>query len=166
MKARTIVIVILLILIADQALKIWIKTHMPLSRDWDQFHTMLTPYDRGLHPLGGDWFQVYFVENKGMAWGWELGGAWGKMVLTLFRLIAVVAGVFILRNFIRKKYHPGFIVCAALIFAGALGNLIDSMFYGLIFSESTHFHVASLFPPKGYAVSFMEKWSICFIFPL
>jgi signal peptidase II len=150
-KARTIVIIILLILIVDQALKIWIKTHMPLSNDWDQFHTMLTPYDRGLRPVGGDWFQVYFVENKGMAWGWELGGDWGKMALTLFRLIAVVAGVFILKNFIEKKYHRGFIICAALIFAGALGNLIDSMFYGLIFTESTHFHVASLFPHKGYA---------------
>jgi len=150
-KARTIVIVVLLILIVDQSLKIWVKTHMPLSYDWDQYHTMLTQYDKGIRPMGGDWFQVYFVENKGMAWGWELGGDWGKMALTLFRLIAVVAGVFILRNFIRKKYHRGFILCAALIFAGALGNLIDSMFYGMIFNESTRLHVASLFPSKGYA---------------
>lgn len=151
MKGRNIVFVILLILIADQVLKIWVKTHMPLSEDWDQLHTMLTPYDRGIRPVGGSWFQVYFVENSGMAWGWELGGNWGKMALTLFRLIAVVAGVFIIRNFIRKKYHRGFIICAALIFAGALGNLIDSMFYGLIFDESTRFHVAQMFPPKGYA---------------
>ncbi|HEY4150019.1 MAG TPA: signal peptidase II, partial [Chitinophagaceae bacterium] len=93
MKARTIVIVILLILIVDQSLKFWVKTHMPLSNDWDQYHTMLTSYDRGLRPVGGDWFQVYFVENKGMAWGWELGGEWGKMALTLFRLIAVGRGI-------------------------------------------------------------------------
>lgn len=124
---------------------------MPLSNDWDQYHTMLTSYDKGIRPLGGDWFQVYFVENEGMAWGWKLGGEWGKMALTLFRLVAVIAGIFILKNFIGKKYHKGFIICAALIFAGALGNLIDSMFYGLIFDESTHFHVAQLLPPKGYA---------------
>lgn len=124
---------------------------MPLSQDWDQYFAMLTPYDRGLRPLGGDWFQVYFVENSGMAWGWELGGNWGKMALTLFRLCAVILGVFILRNFIRKNYHRGFIICAALIFAGALGNLIDSMFYGIIFDESTRFHVAQFLPPKGYA---------------
>ena len=151
MKARKIVLLILIIIVVDQALKVWVKTHMPLSNDWDQYHTMLTPYDKGLRPVGGDWFQVYFVENEGMAWGWKLGGDWGKMALTLFRLVAVIAGVFILRNFIRRKYHRGFIICAALIFAGALGNLIDSMFYGIIFDESTHFHVAQLFPPRGYA---------------
>jgi signal peptidase II len=150
-KGRTIAFIILLILVADQVLKIWVKTHMPLSEDWDQYHTMLTAYDRGLRPVGGNWFQVYFVENSGMAWGWELGGSWGKMALTLFRLIAVVAGIFILRNFVRKKYHRGFIVCAALIFAGAMGNLIDSMFYGMMFDESTRFHVAQLFPKSGYA---------------
>jgi signal peptidase II len=124
---------------------------MPLSDDLVQNFPMLTPYDRGIRPLGGSWFQIYFVENSGMAWGWELGGIWGKMALTLFRLIAVIAGVFIIRNFIRKKYHRGFIICAALIFAGALGNLIDSMFYGLIFDESNRYHVAQMFPPKGYA---------------
>lgn len=150
-KGRNIVLLILLILCIDQGLKFWVKTHMPLSEDWDTYHAMLTPYDRGLKPLGTNWFQVYFVENSGMAWGWELGGSWGKMALTLFRLVAVIAGIFILRGFIRKKYPTGFIVCAALIFAGALGNLIDSMFYGLIFTESTRFHVAALFPSHGYA---------------
>jgi signal peptidase II len=142
---------ILLILIIDQGVKIWVKTHMPLSDDWDQYHAMLTPYDKGIRPFGGSWCQVYFVENSGMAWGLELGGNWGKMILTLFRLVAVVTGVYILRYFLQKKYHPGFLVCAALIFAGALGNLIDSMFYGLIFEESSRLHVARMFPPKGYA---------------
>lgn len=152
MKGRNIVVLILLILFVDQALKFWVKTHMPLSDDnADQYHVMLTPYDRGIRPVGGSWFQVYFVENSGMAWGWELGGIWGKTALTIFRLLAVIAGVFILRSFIQKKYHRGFIVCAALIFAGALGNLIDSMFYGLIFDESTRFHVAQFLPAKGYA---------------
>lgn len=153
MKARSVFFLILLILVADQALKIWIKTHMPLSYTWDEFHTMLTPYDRGIRPLGwkSNWFQVYFVENEGMAWGWKFGGDWGKMALTLFRLIAVVFGIFYLVSIIRRKYHSGFIVCASLIFAGAFGNLIDSMFYGLIFEESTYTNVARIFPAKGYA---------------
>ncbi len=153
MKARSVFLLILLILVADQALKIWVKTHMPLSYTWDEFHTMLTPYDRGIRPLGwkSSWFQIYFVENEGMAWGWKFGGDWGKMALTLFRLIAVIFGVFYLASIIRKKYHAGFIVCASLIFAGAFGNLIDSMFYGLIFEESTYTSVARIFPAKGYA---------------
>ncbi len=126
---------------------------MPLSYSWDQYHSMVSPYDRGIRPLGWsrDWFQIYFVENEGMAWGWKFGGEWGKMALTLFRLFAVIFGVFYIRSIIRKRYHPGFILCAGLIFAGALGNLIDSMFYGLIFEESTFTSVARIFPLKGYA---------------
>src|SRR5580765_1743837 len=150
-KARKIFFVVLLIIVADQALKIWVKTHMPLSHSWDMYyHNPVTPYDNGIKVLGNK-FQIYFVENEGMAWGWKFGGGFGKMALTLFRLAAVIFGVFYIRNIIQRKYHRGFIICAALIFAGALGNLIDSMFYGLIFDESTRFHVAQLFPPKGYA---------------
>ncbi|HEX4850384.1 MAG TPA: signal peptidase II, partial [Puia sp.] len=81
---------------------------------------------------------------------WKFGGAFGKMALTLFRLAAVVFGIFYLRTIIKKNYHKGFIICAALIFAGALGNLLDSMFYGLMFEESTFDHVARIFPAKGY----------------
>lgn len=126
---------------------------MPLSYSWDEYHTMLTPYDKGIRPLGWNrnWFQIYFVENEGMAWGWKFGGELGKMALTLFRLFAVIFGVFYIRSIINKKYHRGFIICTGLIFAGALGNLIDSMFYGLIFEESTFTHVAKIFPAKGYA---------------
>lgn len=151
MKGRNIVLLILLILVLDQGVKIWVKTHMPLSQETSSYQAVVNPYEGGIRPFGGTWFQIYFIENSGMAWGWELGGSWGKMVLTLFRLIAVVAGIFILRGFIARKYHRGFIICAALIFAGALGNLIDSMFYGLIFEESGLYHVARMFPPKGYA---------------
>jgi signal peptidase II len=150
-KASGLVFIILFVIGVDQASKLWVKTHMPISYDWDPYHTMITPYDRGIRPFGGEWFQINFVENDGMAWGWKFGGEWGKMALTLFRLIAVIAGIFILRSFLIKKYHKWFIVCAALIFAGALGNLIDSMFYGLIFEESTTTHVAKLYPSKGYA---------------
>ncbi len=126
---------------------------MPLSYSWDEYHTMLTSYDKGIRPLGWNrnWFQIYFVENEGMAWGWKFGGELGKMALTLFRLFAVIFGVFYIRSIIQKKYHRGFIICTGLIFAGALGNLIDSMFYGLIFEESTFTHVAKIFPAKGYA---------------
>ena len=85
-----------------------------------------------------------------MAWGWKFGGSWGKMALTLFRLVAVVFGIYYIQTIIKKKYHRGFIICAGLIFAGALGNLLDSMFYGLIFERSTYDHVARLFPPHGY----------------
>jgi signal peptidase II len=131
---------------------------MPLSYNWDEYHTLLTQYDRGIRPLGwkNRWFQIYFVENEGMAWGWKFGGSWGKMLLTLFRLVAVLAGIFYIRDIIRKKYHPGFIACVGLIFAGALGNLIDSMFYGLIFEESTYTHVAKMFPAGGGYTGFLH----------
>ena len=101
----------------------------------------------------GEWFRLHFIENEGMAYGWSLGGDWGKMLLTLFRLGAVIFGVFYIRGIIAKKYHRGFIACAALIFAGAMGNLIDSMFYGIIFEGSFRetLNVAKIFPEHGYA---------------
>ena len=98
---------------------------------------------------GQNWAQLYFIENPGMAWGMELGGDWGKMLLTLFRLAAVTFGTWYMIRIVRQKYSTGFIVCAALIYAGALGNLIDSMFYGMIFEESSYTHVAKAFPAGG-----------------
>jgi signal peptidase II len=138
MKGRTVILIILLIVLADQALKVYIKTHYYIN---DSYHVF------------GDWFQLYFVENEGMAYGWKFGGDGGKMILTLFRLGAVIFGVFYIRSIIAKKYHKGFIICAALIFAGALGNLIDSMFYGIIFEESVpgSMNIAKIFPEHGYA---------------
>jgi signal peptidase II len=135
-KLRKVVLIIALIIIADQALKIWIKTHYSFG------NTGVT---------GLNWFQLYFIENKGMAWGWEFGGDWGKMTLTLFRLAAVIFGTWYLTRIVKQKYTRGFIVCAALIYAGALGNLIDSMFYGMIFEESSYSYVAKIFPHDGYA---------------
>src|SRR6201996_8124357 len=147
MKARTIILLVVLIIGADQTLKFWVKTHMPLSRRANDFyHEQVSPYDNGIKLLGNKG-QIYFVENEGMAGGSKFGGNWGKMALTLFRLVAVVFGVYYIRTIIRKKYHRGFIICAGLIFAGALGNLLDSMFYGLIFEKSTYTHVAKIFPP-------------------
>lgn len=138
MKGRNLVLIILFIVLADQALKIYIKTNFYLNEN---------------HNILGTWFQFHFIENEGMAYGWKFGGEAGKMILTLFRLVAVIFGVWYLHSIIQKKYHRGFIVCAGLIFAGALGNLIDSMFYGMIFQESIPdgHSVAKMFPPQGYA---------------
>ena len=142
MKKFHVVLIILLILIADQAFKFYIKTKFYLGEDY---------------PVFGDWFHLHFVENEGMAWGWKFGGEWGKMTLTIFRLLAVIFGVFYIRNIVRKKYHRGFIVCVGLIFAGALGNLIDSMFYGLIFSASDHgLPLAKAFPAGGGYAGFLH----------
>ncbi len=137
MKLRFAVLTVLLIIIADQALKIWIKTSFPFGHVMD---VMSIP-----------WFKLYFIENAGMAWGWNFGGEWGKVVLTLFRLVAVLFGTWYLVKVIKEKYSRGFIMCACLIYAGALGNLIDSMFYGMIFEDSSYVHVARMFPAKGYA---------------
>ena len=124
MKLRNVVFIIALIIIVDQVLKIWIKTH----------------YSPGpVADVVGTKFQLYFVENSGMAWGWRFGNEMGKIVLTLFRLAAVIFGTWYLGRIVRHSYHRGFIVCAALIYAGALGNLLDSMFYGMIFDKGMHY---------------------------
>lgn len=138
MKKKSVFLIIFLIVFADQALKIFIKTHYHIGES---------------HLIFGHWFQLYFIENEGMAYGWKFGGEFGKMVLTLFRLGAVIFGIFYIRKIIEKKYRPGFIICVALIFAGALGNLIDSMFYGLIFENSSPYlyNIARIFPAHGYA---------------
>ncbi|MBL7699232.1 MAG: lipoprotein signal peptidase [Chitinophagaceae bacterium] len=142
MKIRSVVIIILAIIVADQVLKYWVKTNMSYQEQI---------------PLIGTWFRLFFIENEGMAWGWKFGGEWGKMALTLFRLVAVIFGVFYIRSIVRKKMHPGFIVCAAMIFAGALGNLIDSLFYGLIYSGSdVGLPVAKLFPKEGGYAGFLH----------
>jgi len=120
MKKFHVFLIVLLIVIADQFLKYYVKTNFELNTS---------------KPILGQWFHLYFVENPGMAYGWKFGGNWGKIVLTVFRLGAVVFGFFYLGRIINQKYHKGFIICASLIFAGALGNLIDSCFYGLIFDK-------------------------------
>ncbi len=154
-KSRQVVFIILLILFIDQALKIYIKTHFYIGHE--------------VKVLGLNWFRLHFVENEGMAWGWKMGGDWGKVALTLFRLVAVIAGVFIIRDFIRKKFHTGFIFCSALIFAGATGNLIDSMFYGVMFGESDPYvqNLAAIFPEKGgYSTLLHGKVVDMLYFPL
>ena len=79
------------------------------------------------------WLRFHFIENEGMAYGWKLGGDWGKIALTVFRLVAVAFGTYYILDIIKKKYHAGYIVCVTFIYAGAIGNLIDSLFYGMVF---------------------------------
>jgi signal peptidase II len=143
---------ILGIIIVDQVLKIWIKTSFPLG------HVT--------NVMGMKWFQLYFIENPGMAWGMEIGGDWGKMLLTLFRLVAVVFGTWYLQKIVREHYSRGFIICASLIYAGALGNLIDSLFYGMIFEESTYHYISRIFPPQGYGTFLHGKVVDMFYFPI
>lgn len=142
MKLRNAILIIALIIIADQALKIWIKTSYP--------------FGPVTNVMGLSWFRLYFIENKGMAWGWEFGGDWGKMLLTLFRLAAVIFGTWYLGRIVKQGYSRGFIICASLIYAGALGNLIDSMFYGMIFEESSYSYVAKMFPGHGGYAGFLH----------
>lgn len=154
MKGRQVIFIILLIIFADQALKFYIKLHYFAGEE---------------HNIVGSWFRIHFVENEGMAWGWKFGGSWGKYILTGFRLVAVVYGTFLLRRFIREHYHRGFIICAALIYAGALGNLIDSLIYGRIFEQSSQFsqNVAHLFPAGGgYAGVLQGKVVDMLYFPI
>lgn len=143
MKGKHLIYLILLILAADQALKFYIKLNYYVGEE---------------HVMVGDWFRLHFVENEGMAWGWKFGGDIGKIALTLFRLAAVIWGSFLIRDFIQKKYSNGFLICAALIYAGALGNLIDSLFYGVIFENSDPIaqNVARLFPSEGGYASLLH----------
>ncbi len=107
-------------------------------------------------PIFGSWFQIHFIENEGMAYGLKFGGEFGKIALTMFRLIAVIVGFFYMKRLVREKYHNGLLVCGALILAGAAGNLIDSMFYGLIFSDSTDMSVAQFLPEGGGYGTFLH----------
>lgn len=145
-------IIISSILIADQILKIWIKTNMMLGDEFVIFK---------------NWFIIHFVENNGMAFGFEFAGEYGKMFLSIFRLIAVGAIGYYLFKLAKKEEYPfGFIVCIALIFAGAIGNIIDSLFYGMIFQES-YGQVSQIFPEGGGYATFLHGRVVdMFYFPL
>ncbi len=146
------VLAIFLVLLADQLLKFWIKLNMTLGQEYN---------------ILGKWFIIHFTENNGMAFGMEFGGEAGKLALTLFRIGAVAVIGYGVVHLVKKKYHRGLILNVALIFAGALGNIIDSTFYGMIFSESSYFQPASLFPAEGgYAGLFHGKVVDMFYFPI
>ncbi|WP_341834392.1 lipoprotein signal peptidase [Chitinophaga pollutisoli] len=141
MKYRHIVWIVIGILLIDQIVKYWIKTNMALNESF---------------PVFGSWFQIHFIENEGMAYGLKFGGEFGKIALTLFRLVAVIVGFFYMKKLVREKYHTGLLICGAQILAGAAGNLIDSMFYGMIFSESTNSTVAQFLPAAGGYGTFLH----------
>jgi signal peptidase II len=145
-------IIIFLILIADQILKIWIKTNFSLGDEIVVFN---------------DWFILHFVENNGMAFGFEFAGEYGKMFLSIFRIAAVVAIGWYLFKLAKTEDIPfGFIASISLIFAGAIGNIIDSLFYGMIF-EHSYGQVSAIFPEGGgYATFLHGKVVDMFYFPL
>jgi len=136
-------IIIILILIADQVLKIWVKTGMIIGT-------------RGEIAMMGDWFILHFTENEGMAFGMKFGGEFGKIILSIFRIIAISAIGWYLVKIIRQKEPFGLVLSISLIFAGAMGNIIDSAFYGMIFSESTFHEAARMFPVEGGYSSFLH----------
>jgi signal peptidase II len=146
-KGTKTLLIILLILVADQVLKIWIKTGFVLGD--------------GIHIT--NWFQIHFIENNGMAFGMEI---FNKLFLTLFRIVAVGFIGYYLWTLVRRDFNMGFIACVALIFAGAAGNIIDSVFYGVLF-ESSIGQVAQFLPEAGgYAGWFYGKVVDMFYFPL
>ncbi len=149
---RKSILIVLLILVADQVLKILVKTNMTLYQQI---------------PFLGNWGILHFVENNGMAFGMALPGSLGKILLTSFRILAVVAIGFYLRHLIRIKAHTGLIISLSMVMAGALGNIIDSVSYGLIFSSSSPVQAAAMFPESGgYAPLMQGKVVDMFYFPL
>lgn len=126
--------IIILILLVDQISKVYIKTHFVLSEE--------------IKVLGLDWFRIHFLENNGMAWGKEFGGRSGKLFLTIFRLVAISGIGYWLYGAIKNNSHKILIVAISFIFAGALGNIIDSIFYGIFFNDSYR-QVATFLPPEG-----------------
>ena len=146
-KGKGAVLIVMLLLLFDQLLKIWVKTHMELHESIE-----ITP-----------WFYICFTENPGMAFGIEVIG---KLFLSLFRIVAVVFIGYYLWKLVKRNYAFGFIVCISMILAGAMGNIIDSVFYGVIFDHS-YGQVATLFPPDGgYGTWLHGKVVDMFYFPL
>jgi len=118
-------------------------------------------------PVLGHWFYLYFTENNGMAYGMQLGGTFGKLFLSIFRILAVIAIGFLLVSIWKKKRSTGLTVAVSLIFAGAMGNILDSAFYGLIFSQSTFYSVAHMVAPgHGYAGFLQGRVVDMLYFPL
>jgi signal peptidase II len=148
-KKKLAMATIVIAIILDQVIKIYVKTHFVLGEEVVFF----------------DWFRIHFVENNGMAMGFEFGGKAGKLFLTVFRLVAVSAIIYWLMGAIKSKVHNAVIVAISLIFSGAVGNIIDAVFYGVIFDTSNH-KVATLFADKSYGDLFYGKVVDMFYFPL
>jgi len=151
-QGKKISILVLVILLIDQAVKIWIKTNMTIGESI---------------PVFGDWFQIYFIENNGMAFGMQFGGSIGKLLLTLFRLVLISLIIYYIRKLIKEGAPVGVLYGVSLILVGAVGNVIDSLFYGMIFSESTFTDTAVIFPQGGgYAPLMFGKVVDMLYFPI
>ena len=148
-KKQLAILTILIAIIVDQIIKIYVKTNFVLGEEVKVF----------------DWFRIHFVENNGMAMGFEFGGKTGKLFLTVFRLLAVPALFYWLFQNIKEKKHNGVIVAIALVIAGAIGNIIDSVFYGVIFDHPLH-KTATLFPETTNGKLFFGKVVDMFYFPI
>jgi len=131
-----------MVLALDIVIKFYVKTHFCLGETF--------------HVFGWNWFQISFVENNGMAFGMEFAGGYGKIFLSVFRILASGAIAWYLYTLIKKKASAFLIITISLIFTGAIGNIFDSAFFGLIFSESTPFDKALLFPAGGGYASFLH----------
>jgi len=140
-----------IVIVIDQISKIYIKTHFKINEY--------------IKVLGYDWFQIHFIENDGMAWGVEIPGDYGKLILTLFRIVAVCGIIYWLKDSVKQKASNILIVSISLILAGAIGNIIDSVFYGVIFDHSHH-QVATMFSDQPYGTWFHGKVVEMFYFPL
>lgn len=152
-KGARISIFIVLLLLVDQAIKFAVKLNMTIGESI---------------PVFGDWFQICFIENNGMAFGMQFGGSIGKLALSLFRVVLIGAIIVYLRKLLKRKETPtGVLVGLSLVLVGALGNVIDCLFYGEIFSASTYTKVAQLFPPDGgYTGLLYGKVVDMFYFPI
>ena len=136
------------VLMVDQLIKIWVKTNMTLH---EQIEIL-------------SWFKIVFIENNGMAYGMEIGS---KLVLSLFRVVAISLLGYYMVGLVKRQVRWGYLVCLSMIFAGAIGNLLDSMFYGLIFNASSEFYTSYFVPfGSGYAPFLMGKVVDMFYFPL
>ena len=140
--------IVLAVLVIDQVIKIWVKTHMMLH---EQIEVL-------------SWFKIVFIENNGMAYGMEIGS---KLVLSIFRIIAIAFLGWYIAQQVKKQARWGYLICLAMIMAGAAGNIFDSMFYGLIFNASSEFYTSYFVPfGTGYAPFLMGKVVDMFYFPL
>jgi signal peptidase II len=144
-------LLVFIILLIDQLIKLWVKSNMYLGQE-----IVLFP----------NWGIIHFTENNGMAFGMELEGSYGKLLLSSFRVLAITGLGYYLFWLVKNKENTGYIYCIAMVFAGALGNLLDSAFYGLLFNESYN-QVATLFPAEGgYAPFLFGRVVDMFYFPM
>jgi len=141
-RSIQVLLIVFVVLCIDQVLKIWVKTHMEYGEEFTL--------------LGFHWARIHFVENEGMAFGLSLGNELGKLALSVFRLVAVGFLIYIIHSLVKIKETFGVILSFSLILAGALGNILDSAFYGLIFSPTPyHGGVATMFPEGGGYAPFL-----------